>query len=78
MFIISVENPVFRSQICECFIAAGAGTHNIDDVEVCEPGKVFKKDCNICRCSDTGITAFCTQKACGKAVASRGKRGEMD
>jgi hypothetical protein len=59
------------------FIAAGAQTHNID-VEVCEPGKVFKKDCNICRCSEKGITAFCTQKACGKAVASRGKRGKMD
>jgi hypothetical protein len=59
------------------FNAAGAGTHNIDEVEVCEPGKAFRKDCNVCQCSESGITAFCTQKACGKALAFRRKRGKM-
>jgi hypothetical protein len=65
-------------QNLDSFISAARGTHNVDDIEVCEPGKVFKKGCNICRCSESGITAFCTQNACGIAMASREKRGEME
>jgi hypothetical protein len=33
-------------------------------VQVCEPGKSFKKDCNTCLCSEDGTSAYCTLMAC--------------
>lgn len=36
------------------------------DKKFCEPGKRFRKDCNICTCGKDGKTAFCTLKACTK------------
>lgn len=32
--------------------------------EVCEHGKMFKKDCNFCHCSEDGQSYACTDMAC--------------
>lgn len=48
--------------------------------QVCEPGKSFKKDCNLCRCSNDGKDYACTRKSCPGVHttadgSSRKKRG---
>jgi hypothetical protein len=32
--------------------------------KMCEPGKLFKEDCNLCRCSNDGKYSACTKHRC--------------
>ncbi|XP_069685547.1 laminin subunit alpha-3-like isoform X11 [Periplaneta americana] len=50
---------------------AGFGTHEVKPVQVCEPGRAFMRDCNICYCNAVGVVSYCTQNACGAAIAKR-------
>ncbi|XP_069685537.1 protein psiP-like isoform X2 [Periplaneta americana] len=49
----------------------GFGTHEVKPVQVCEPGRAFMRDCNICYCNAVGVVSYCTQNACGAAIAKR-------
>jgi len=41
--------------------------------EICEPGKVFRKDCNLCHCSNDGQSSACTKLQCPvKPLPGRG------
>jgi hypothetical protein len=35
-----------------------------ENTETCQPGRTFMRDCNICKCSEGGLSAACTMKSC--------------
>ncbi|XP_014223671.1 pacifastin-like protease inhibitor cvp4 [Trichogramma pretiosum] len=49
-------------------ISATFGESNGVEKQVCEPKSTFKNYCNICFCSDDGLTADCGRKLCDPNV----------
>ncbi|KAL7287763.1 hypothetical protein TKK_0018144 [Trichogramma kaykai] len=49
-------------------ISATFGESNGVEKKICEPKSTFKNYCNICFCSDDGLTADCSRKFCDPNV----------